>query len=324
MNNKKQNIISLFSGAGGLDLGFKKAGFNILGSAEIMTEAVATHNHNFNLNSIPTDLSNKDEYDIFINQFKDKKIDLLIGGFPCQGYSMAGRRDLDDDRNKLYIKVVDVLKDLKINKFVLENVPGILSMDKGQEIKRIEKHFNDNGFYFKYKILDSSKFKVPQKRKRVIFIGSNDKSELKDIENTLQNLENINYKEINVREAIYDLEKLTEDKEFSHIYTRHSQNMLDRMAELEIGKSLYKNYSDGWRKIHYDRPSPTVKENHGGVHVHPKMNRTLTPRELARLQSFPDNFMFKGSKKAQLVQIGNAVPVNFAKEIAKEIKKIIK
>ena len=321
--NKKYKVISLFSGAGGLDLGFKKAGYSIIGTAEKMKEAVETHNFNFGLKSSPIDLSNKEKYKNFIQKFSDEKIDLLIGGFPCQGYSMAGKRDPNDKRNMLYKKVVSVLRDLKIKKFVLENVVGILSMNKGNEIKKIENYFNENGFYFKYTILDSSNFKVPQKRKRVIFIGTSKKNEINSIKRTLEKLKNYKSNIVTVKESIEDLENIEEDKSFNHIFANHSKEMIKRIKNVKIGKSLYKNYSDGWRKIDYLKPSPTVKENHGGVHLHPIKNRTLTPRELARLQSFPDNFIFKGSKKMQLVQIGNAVPVNFARIIAQNIAKIM-
>ena len=320
---RKLNVISLFSGAGGLDYGFKKAGFSIIGSAEIMKEAVETHNFNFKLNSKAVNLSNEKQYNEFISAFNNLKIDLLIGGFPCQGYSIAGKRDLNDDRNQLYKKVVSVLKDLKINKFVLENVPGILSMDSGKEILKIEKYFNDNGFHFDYSVLDSSNFGVPQKRKRVIFIGSSNKGDILKISNTLQELRAHKSKIKTVEDAIKDLENKVEDIHFSHIFTKHRPDIKKKIIELEVGKSLYKNYSDGWRKISYSLPSPTVKENHGGVHLHPIKNRALTPRELARLQSFPDNFIFKGSKKMQLVQIGNAVPVKFAQKIAKKIIELL-
>ena len=319
---QKGKVLSLFSGAGGLDYGFKLAGFDIVGSAEIMKEAVETHNYNFSLKSKPIDLTNSKEYKEFIEEFKKEKINILIGGFPCQGYSLAGKRNPEDERNQLYKIVVKVIKDLKIEKFVLENVPGILSMKQGREIKEIENYFNKNNLYFKYNVLDSSNFNVPQKRKRVIFIGTSDKKELTKIENIFNILKTIKKPIIPSKNALHDLENQKENIKFSHIFTKHTEEMKKRIKKLEIGKSLYKNFSDGWRKIDYNAPAPTVKENHGGVHIHPIKNRVLTPRELARLQSFPDNFLFKGSKKSQLVQIGNAVPVNFAKLIAKEVTRL--
>ena len=320
-------VLSIFSGAGGLDLGFKKAGYSIIASAEKMKEAVDTHNKNFKLKSKPIDLSREDELNNFINNFKFKKIDLLIGGFPCQGYSLAGKRNLNDKRNQLYKVVAIIIKKLKIKNFVLENVPGILSLGKEnklKEIEKIERFFNERKLYFKYKILDSSNFNVPQKRKRVIFIGTSIKKEISKIELIFTKLLNFKKQQIPSKKALKDLENIDENKNFNHTFTKHSNDTKKKIEKLEIGKSLYDTYSDGWRKIDYNKPAPTVKENHGGVHIHPVKNRFLTARELARLQTFPDDFIFEGSKKMQLVQIGNAVPVELSKHIAKEVKTLFK
>ena len=116
---------------------------------------------------------------------------------------------------------------------------------------------------------------------------------------------------------------LPNDKSINHIITKHSKEMAERIEEVPEGKSLYGNYSDAWKKSPWDKPSCTVKENHGGVNLHPKLPRVLTPRELAALQSFPDDFIFKGSKKWQLVQIGNAVPPLLGKAIGIAVKKAL-
>ncbi len=317
-----KKILSLFSGAGGLDYGFKLAGYDIVGSAEINLAAVKTHNKNFNLDSKPIDLSDPIAYKEWIAPFKKQKIQLVIGGFPCQGYSLAGKRNVDDERNQLFKTVVKVIEDTNVEYFMLENVPGILNMEKGQTIKNIEEYFNQHNLFFTYEILDASFFNVAQKRKRVIFLGSNKKSNIPTLKKILLKLKATKNKIITVKEAISDLENLVEDKGFNHIYTRHTPKMIERITALETGKSLYKNYSDGWKKVEYNKPSPTVKENHGGVHLHPIMNRALTPRELARLQSFPDDFIFLGTKSSQLVQIGNAVPVKLAEAIGKSILEL--
>lgn len=319
-----KKVLSLFSGAGGLDFGFFKAGYKIIGSAEIDENAVETHNKNFNLNSVPTNLVDENHYKKFIDKFKNKKIDLIIGGFPCQGYSLAGKRNLKDSRNQLYKVIPDIINELKVNFFVLENVPGILSIDNKREIKKIENYFNQKNLFFKYKILDTTFFEVPQKRKRVIFIGCNDKTKLNKIEYIFKKLSDIKKKIITVRDAIGDLENIKENKKINHIYTKHSYEMKKRISKIKTGESLYKNYSDGWKRINYDDFSPTVKENHGGVHIHPVKNRVLTPRELARLQTFPDDFIFLGSKTSQLIQIGNAVPVNFAKELGTKVFELFR
>jgi DNA (cytosine-5)-methyltransferase 1 len=112
---------------------------------------------------------------------------------------------------------------------------------------------------------------------------------------------------------------IPENKQINHIFTRHSDKMIEQIKALPEGQSLYGNYSDAWKKSPWDKPSCTVKENHGGVNIHPKLPRVLTPRELAALQSFPDDFIFQGTKKWQLVQIGNAVPVGLGEAIGKAL-----
>ena len=195
---------------------------------------------------------------------------------------------------------------------LMENVKGILSMLNGEVIKKIIKDFESLGYNIEYKTLVSSDYGVPQKRERVIFIGNN-------INKTINFPKKNIKKEKTVRDAISDLAGIEESKEFNHILTKHSEDMVRRLADIKPGKSLYENYSDAWKRVHWDKPSPTVKENHGATFVHPDLPRVMTARELARLQSFPDSFKFYGAKKWQLVQLGNAVPPLMAKAIGKQI-----
>lgn len=125
-------------------------------------------------------------------------------------------------------------------------------------------------------------------------------------------------------EAIEKYMNIPENKEINHIFTKHNDEMIEKIINTPEGKSLYGNYSDAWKKSPWDKPSCTIKENHGGVNLHPKLGRVLTPRELASLQSFPENFIFMGSKKWQLVQIGNAVPPLMAKAIGLSVFKSLK
>lgn len=321
-NNKKINMIDLFSGAGGLTLGFVRQNFSPIFTVENWGDALKTYNYNFNTNVSPKDITDAN----VINEIKlmNAKSDLVIGGFPCQGFSMAGKRSKDDPRNKLYEYTIDVIVKTQPKVFVLENVKGILSYKENDGIYVIDKIknlLNNNNYYVNHILLDASKFGVPQKRERVIFIGSTSKNKgLVDI--VINNLKNTNLKIKTVRDAIYDLEDKTNDEIPNHTITNHSLEMKKRLLEIPEGKSLYKDYSDAFRKLYYDKPSYTVKENHGGVHVHPIKGRVLTPRELARLQSFPDDFIFLGTKSSTLKQIGNAVPVGLAEIIAKNIRKV--
>ena len=126
-----------------------------------------------------------------------------------------------------------------------------------------------------------------------------------------------------VKEAIEYLEDEAENKGTNHIFSKHSEDIKQKINNVKIGESLYKSYGDSFHKCDPDKPSRTVKENHGGVNLHPKKARALTPREMARIQTFPDDFIFEGSKSKQLVQIGNAVPVKLAYEIGRHFKKVL-
>ncbi|QDY88353.1 DNA cytosine methyltransferase [Mycoplasma anserisalpingitidis] len=321
-NNDKLKMIDLFAGAGGLTYGFYKNEFNPIETIEFWEPATKTYNINFKTDVKPLDITDDNVRNHLYNKWRNLT-DIVIGGFPCQGFSMAGKRDKEDPRNQLYKYTIDVIDKVQPKCFCLENVKGILSfkeIDGVKVIEKIKKRLEDIGYYSKYILLDASNFGVPQKRERVIFVGAKlkDKDKVNKIIDALSN-----YKEkiVTVRDAIYDLKDKDEDKVFSHIFTKHSPEMIDKIRNTEIGKSAMKNFSDAWRKLDYEKPSFTVKENHGGVHLHPELPRVLTPRELARLQSFPDDFLFYGNKSEILKQIGNAVPCKLSLEIAKIVKK---
>lgn len=319
---KDIKMVDLFAGAGGLTLGFVQNDFKILDTIEFWKPAVETYNFNFSTNIVPRDITDDDVRNELELKCKNKT-NLVIGGFPCQGYSMAGKRDPDDQRNQLYKYTIDVIKRLQPEVFVLENVKGILSFkEKDGElvINKIINILKEQNYYARYILVDSSKFGVPQKRERVIFIGSKDKNK---VDLAIIEIAKHNEKIKTVRDAISHLENQKMDSNIpNHIFSNHTNEMKERLSKLKEGESLYGNYFDAFKRIYYDKPSPTVKENHGGVHVHPVLNRVLTPKELALLQSFPDDFVFQGTKANILKQIGNAVPVKLSYEIAKIIKKV--
>lgn len=190
----------------------------------------------------------------------------------------------------------------------------------------IKNTFEDLGYRVEMKLLNSANYGVPQKRERVIFIGIR-----KDLSNIIsfpaethnKNGTDGKQKWVSVRNAIDDLKDMKEDVEnLQHIYTEHSPEFIDKIKKTPIGKSVSPKYSEAFFRCDPDSPSNTVKENHGGVFIHYEKHRVMTPRELARLQSFPDEFKFKGSKTNMLVQLGNAVPCGLSRAIAKEIKNI--
>ena len=189
----------------------------------------------------------------------------------------------------------------------------------------IRSTFESMGYDVEMKLLNSANYGVPQKRERVIFIGIKKEMGI-DITypEPTHNKDGSDGKQkwISVREAIDDL-KYEEDNKNQHILTKHSAAFLEKIKNTPIGKSVNPKYTEAFFRCDPDKPSNTVKENHGGVFIHYEKHRVMTPRELARLQSFPDNFTFKGSKSCMLVQLGNAVPCGLSHAIAKQIKKML-
>lgn len=313
-------FVDLFSGAGGITKGFEMAGFKGVCGLDWFPEAAKTYRRNFSHPFIEGDIKcadkKKEFYYTVAKELKGKPLNVVAGGFPCQGFSMAGNRIVDDPRNSLYKELLEIVKTLKPEFVLLENVVGLRSMLGGKVEQMILYDFEDAGYTMNVTVLRAADYSVPQKRDRVIFIGNR-------IGKTNYHpkpfLKPADY--ITTGEAIADLMQLPEDVAFNHVPTKHRPDMAQRMLELEEGKSLYKGYSDAWKKCPWDEPSCTIKENHGGVNVHPKLPRVLTAREMARLQSFPDDFIFEGPKNKQLVQLGNAVPPLLAKAVALAIRK---
>lgn len=394
MNENAPTVLDLFAGCGGFSKGFEKAGFRILLANEIWHDAVETYRRNHpNAIMVEGDITDPKIKAELIDK-ANGKIDVIIGGPPCQAYSMAGLRDPNDPRGRLFEDYVDIVRHIKPKLFVLENVKGILSMkhDKGglkaedknalqkiksleeekaalllqrkrhknnperfpfsqEELRRLEavkkdlkkskaetggvrekvtdlilKRFSEIGYTVHFKVLNSADFGVPQKRQRVIFIGSRNEHPPEHpmpthAENALITIDGRRLKPWKtVKEAIDDLKNTPEDKKKSHILTEHNTEFLQKVKKTPIGKSVFGGYSDAFFRAPPNEPSRTVKENHGGVLVHYEKDRVMTPRELARLQSFDDDFLFYGTKSSVLKQIGNAVPVGLAKAIAEKIK----
>jgi len=204
---------------------------------------------------------------------------------------------------------------------------NILKMNKDLDkfrifvYQKIINKFDEIGYDVEFKLHNSADFGVPQKRERVIFIGSKKNSNIKiKFPNPTNNKNgDILPKWISVKEAIEDLKELEENQEFSQIYTKHNGDFIEKIKKTKIGESVNKKYKEAFFRCNPNEPSGTVKENHGGVFIHYEKNRVMTPRELARLQSFPDSFIFQGSKSSILKQLGNAVPCKLSEAIAGSI-----
>lgn len=315
------NFIDLFSGAGGLSCGLVMAGWNPIGSVEIMEQAVATYKYNFvDKKGFDENVESRDIRDNSVKQHLydtvcNKNIDLIVGGFPCQGFSMSGNRIVTDDRNTLYLDMLEIVDHLKPKVVVMENVQGLRSMLGGKVEEKIINDFEKIGYKINVTTLNAADYYTPQTRKRVIFIGNRI-----GIDNLHPKPLLKPQKYITIQDAIEDLMNMTDNSLFNHVTTKHTEKMKQRLLNVKEGKSLYENYSDSWKKCPWSEPSCTIKENHGGTNIHPKLPRVLTARELARLQSFPDDFIFQGSKKWQLTQIGNAVPCLLGKAIGCSVK----
>lgn len=314
------NFIDLFSGAGGLTLGLVMAGFTPVASVEIMEQCVDTYKYNFidqkgfDENVETRDIREEKIKNELYENVSDKHIHLIVGGFPCQGFSLSGNRVVTDERNSLYLEMLKIVDHIRPEYIMMENVGGLRSMLDGKIEEKIISDYKNIGYDINVGVLNSADYGVAQTRKRVIFIGN-------CIGATNYHPKPFVKKYKTLGEEIERFMNMPENKEINHVFTKHNDEMREKISNTPEGMSLYGNYSDSWKKSPWNQPSCTVKENHGGVNLHPKLPRVLTPRELAALQSFPDDFIFKGAKKWQLVQIGNAVPPLLAKAIGIAIKK---
>lgn len=317
--HSEMTFVDLFCGAGGLSKGLELAGLEGVCGLDWFDEAGQTYARNFDHPFVNGDIKKsekkKEFYDTVQNQLNGRHLSIVAGGFPCQGFSMAGNRIVDDPRNSLYLELIKIVKTLTPDFVLCENVKGLRSMLDGAVEKQIIADFKEIGYDVNVTTLCAADYYTPQKRERVIFIGN--RIGLKNLY-PAPILKPDQY--ITTGATIADLMTHPEDPAFNHVPTRHSPEMQARMLALPEGKSLYKGYSDAWKKCPWDEASCTIKENHGGVNVHPRLPRVLTAREMARLQSFPDDFIFEGKKAKQLVQIGNAVPPFLGKAIGLAIR----
>jgi len=338
---KELNVIDLFCGCGGLSLGFEQAGYNILLGIDMWKDALKTFEHNHKSGrTLCADLANlsAEEVDNTINH---EKVDVIIGGPPCQGFSIAGKRIVDDDRNKLYQSFVRMVAHFKPTAFVLENVPNILSIGDGVVRNAIIKDFSDLGYNVVTKVLIASDYGVPQNRRRAIFVGI--KNDTFDFD-----IPTVEHK-VTTGEALSDLPegsivdgtpyicepncdyqclmRSNANVVYNHEVTTHNQQTVDIISMVPDGGN-YKNLPEelqstrkvhiAWTRLNSQKPSITIDTGHRH-HFHYKWNRVPTVRESARIQSFPDDFVFLCSRTSQYKQVGNAVPPLMAKAIAEHL-----
>lgn len=356
------NVIDLFCGCGGFSLGFEKAGYDVLLGVDIWKDALNTFEKNHEKAKIlEEDLRNISAEQLLSLIDKDRSdIDVIIGGPPCQGFSISGKRILDDPRNQLYKSFVEVVDYIKPKVFVMENVPGLVRLFGGKAKDSILESLEGIGYNVTYKILNAADYGVPQMRKRVFFVGLR-----KDLfEFPLDYFqfplpeygEGLRYPYITSEEAISDLPLLNDSygeqimsyslpptneyqnlmrldsgNIFNHIATVHKQKTVEIIAQVPDGgnyKDLPSNLHNtrkvniAWTRMNSKKPCFTIDTGHNH-HFHYKADRVPTVRESARIQSFPDDFIFYGTKTSQLKQVGNAVPPILSCALALEVKKIL-
>ena len=327
--------IELFAGAGGLALGVEKAGFNTIGLIEIDKNACNTlklNRPNWNvINENIANISLKNLEDFF--SIKKGELDLLSGGAPCQAFSYAGKRlGLEDTRGTLFYHYALFLKQLQPKMFLFENVKGLLSHDKGKTHETIVNVFKEEGYTIYEKVLNAWNYGVAQKRERLIIVGIRN-----DLINKLNFLFPTPHKYTPVlRDILLDC---PESKGIA--YSEYKKKIFEMVPPggywKDIPKEIAKEYMKScWdmeggrtgilRRLSLDEPSLTVLTSPSQKQTdrcHPIEARPFTIRENARCQSFPDEWIFSGSVTDQYRQVGNAVPVNLAYEVALEIRKAL-
>ena len=305
------NFVDLFSGAGGMSQGLSDAGLNPIISVEINEIASATYQKNFPSCFHICDDINKFRPKEILDLINAPEIHLIAGGPPCQGFSVAGKRKEDDPRNYLFREFIRVVSEINPWYVVMENVPGILTMKNGAIKENIFQAFEEIGYRVSVAILETASFGVPQIRPRAIFIANRFKQN-----NPYPKPQLLPHEYKPIESVIADLPEYDPIPEINHQWTRHSPQYMERLAKVGYGESLYESYADAFKRQYPGKPSMTIKENHGGTHIHPHLNRVISAREMARLQSFPDSFIFEGTMKKAMWQIGNAVPPRLAECIA--------
>lgn len=342
-------VIDLFAGVGGMSEGFRQAGYDIALAIEFDKDIA----YSYKRNHVGTDVINEDICKLDAKQLHEKyqSIDVIMGGPPCQGFSQKGKRlNLDDPRNYLFQQFVRFVDEFRPKYFVLENVPNIITTSKGFFKDQIIKSFERLGYSVNYGILNASNYGVPQDRHRAVFIGKLG-TEKVSMPAPLKN-------KVSIKDAIYDLpflksgegeEVSSYDKEpttsyeskmrgsctvlHNHVATKHSSLALRRLSMIPkgAGKEILPQeertksiYSGTWSRMIEDDISVTITTRYdtpsSGRFTHPILDRCITTREAARIQSFPDSFVFYGTKTSQMKQVGNAVPPLLAKAIAEHIK----
>ena len=314
---KTIKVVSLFSGCGGGDLGltggfsflgkrYGKLDFDIIWANDFDSYAVATYKKNLGRHIIESDIKKTD-----LNSIPDH--DLLVGGFPCQSFSIVGqRKGLSDPRGLLYLKMVKILKLKQPAVFIAENVKGLISVKRGEVFKKIIGDFESAGYKVSWEILNASQFGIPQKRERVFMVG-------------VKNTKNLSFcfpdglNKITPLSAVIDSHKNIDKK----YYFSNKALLGLKKANKAFTKGRAQDVTKPCNTISTHLAKVSLNGTDPVILVEKNKYRRFTPREAARIQSFPDDFAFEGSDGKQYIQIGNAIPPVLMWYIAKAIQNQI-
>lgn len=345
--NRKYNFIDLFAGCGGLSKGLELAGHRCLLGVDSDKDSINT----FKENHIDSEVYLGDIRDLseeLLNDLiKNENIDFIVGGPPCQGFSTVGKGSVDDSRNKLFLEFVRVVKTLMPKVIVIENVTGLLAKKNHKILQQIFESFQSLGYDVDARVLSSEEYGVPEKRRRAVIIGARDG--LMPLFPEITHGERGKYPVLGVKNAIFDL-KAANDVIYNHdIESATIKNDLDRerIKHIPSGCGIryqrdeerflpkYLFYNIKWsemsegrfrqtklQRLPLESPSFTILTSQSS-YFHPTEDRYLTVREVASIQTFPNDFIFHGSKTSQFKQVGNAVPVLLAKSIGECIYQIM-
>ena len=344
------NVLDLFCGAGGLSCGFERAGYNILVGIDNDAKALDTfrinHKGSQTICGYITEVTYEKDIQPLLN---GKSIDVIIGGPPCQGFSLSGPRNFDDPRNKLYLSYIRLVEEIRPRAFVIENVPGLVGLFKGEVKDNIIKRLSELGYQVEYRIMCASDYGVPQNRKRVVFVGTKNgekvfsypekTDEVVTCEMALADLpaltdtlgEEIQDYATPPTNAYQEIMRKGSEKVHNHVAATHSDRVQHIISLVPDGGNYKdlpeefkesRNFHVAWTRFASNKPAPTIDTGHRH-HFHYKYNRVPTVRECARLQSFPDDFKFLGNKTQQFRQVGNAVPPLMAQRIAEKMIEVL-
>ncbi len=344
-----KRVLDLFCGCGGLSKGFEQAGYSIIAGVDFEPSALRTFEYNHKgAKALCLDLSQEDSFNKIDHAIGSKPIDVIIGGPPCQGFSLTGPRNFDDKRNQLYLAMIETVRRYNPKAFLIENVPGMANLYGGAVKDEVIRRFVEMGYRVSYRIVCAADYGVPQIRRRLVFVGLRGSNTT--FEFPTPYLDEAHY--ITSEQAISDLpsleNELGQDKAeyvsapqnefqkkmrgkckvlYNHKAVDHKPFVKEVIAlvpdggnykDLPKGVGESRTFHMAWTRLDSKKPARTVDTGHRNL-FHYKWNRCPTVRESARIQTFPDDFVFLGTKGQQDRQVGNAVPVLMAKAIGTKL-----